>query len=248
MIKRFCQWKHELGFNIYVLWYNTDEVRKMSDREDQLVGEFPLIPKQERAQLKRDLLLKSGHELFILNGYEHTTAKEIAAHAGVATGTFYRYFSDKRQLLMSLLENQIEMLMPPEPKWGVSNPESTLASLLEAHDKRIKEMGMQRVLPELLAKDTEFAEVLAAAKRKIFTRILSGLTKAYEKGLTWKDLDLNTVTWSLMTLAEHAPEKMKQCGNVTDYREVAKVICRLIFPPEVIKKLQSDEPEAEEEY
>ncbi|MFJ5761251.1 TetR/AcrR family transcriptional regulator [Neobacillus sp. NPDC093182] len=215
----------------------------MSDREDQLTGEFPLIPKQERAQIKRELLLKSGHELFILKGYEHTTAKEIAAHAGVATGTFYRYFSDKRQLLMSLLEDQIEMLMPPEPKWGVADPETTLASLLEAHDKRIKEMGMQRVLPELLAKDIEFVEVLGAAKRKIFNRILIGLTKAYEKGLTWKDLDLNTVTWSLMTLAEHAPEKMKQCGNDTDYREVAKVICRLIFPPEVIKKLQSNETE-----
>jgi TetR/AcrR family transcriptional regulator, mexJK operon transcriptional repressor len=219
----------------------------MSDREDQLVGEFPLIPKQERAQLKRDLLLKSGHELFILKGYEHTTAKEIAAHAGVATGTFYRYFSDKRQLLMSLLDDQIEKFMPPEPKWGVSDPESTLAALLESHDKRLKEMGLQRLLPELMAKDTEFAQVLASGKRKIFTRILSGLKLAYDKGLTWSDLDLNTVTWSLMTLAEHSPEKMKQCGNQTDYHEVAKVICRLIFPPEVIKKLRTNETAVEEE-
>jgi TetR/AcrR family transcriptional regulator, mexJK operon transcriptional repressor len=219
----------------------------MSDREDQLVGEFPLIPKQERAQIKRDLLLKSGHELFISKGFEHTTAKEIAAHAGVATGTFYRYFSDKRQLLMSLLEDQIEMLMPPEPKWGVSNPENMLASLLELHDERLKKMGMQRLLPELLAKDKEFAEVLAAAKRKIFTRILSGLKRAYDNDLTWEDLDLNTVTWSVMTLAEHAPEKMKQCGNQTDYREVAKVICRLIFPPDVIKQLRTNETVTEEE-
>jgi TetR/AcrR family transcriptional regulator, mexJK operon transcriptional repressor len=219
----------------------------MSDREDQLVGEFPLIPKQERAQKKRDLLVKSGHELFISKGFEHTTAKEIAAHAGVATGTFYRYFSDKRQLLMSLLEDQIEMLMPPEPKWGVSNPESMLASLLEQHDERLKKMGMQRLLPELLAKDKEFAEVLAAAKQKIFTRILSGLKRAYDNDLTWNDLDLNTVTWSVMTLAEHAPEKMKQCGNQTDYREVAKVICRLIFPPDVIKQLGKNETVTEEE-
>jgi TetR/AcrR family transcriptional regulator, mexJK operon transcriptional repressor len=227
--------------------YTSYEVRKMSDREDQLVGEFPLIPKQERAQIKRDLLLKSGHELFISKGFEHTTAKEIAAHAGVATGTFYRYFSDKRQLLMSLLEDQIEMLMPPEPKWGVSNPESMLASLLELHDERLKKMGMQRLLPELLAKDKEFAEVLAAAKQKIFTRILSGLKRAYDNDLTWNDLDLNTVTWSVMTLAEHAPEKMKQCGNQTDYREVAKVICRLIFPPDVIKQLGTNETVTEEE-
>jgi TetR/AcrR family transcriptional regulator, mexJK operon transcriptional repressor len=247
MIKGVCQWKHELWFNIYFLWYTSYEVRKMSDREDQLVGEFPLIPKQERAQKKRDLLLKSGHELFISKGFEHTTAKEIAAHAGVATGTFYRYFSDKRQLLMSLLEDQIEMLMPPEPKWGVSNPESMLASLLEQHDERLKKMGMQRLLPELIAKDKEFAEVLAAAKQKIFTRILSGLKRAYDNDLTWNDLDLNTVTWSVMTLAENAPEKMKQCGNQTDYREVAKVICRLIFPPDVIKQLSKNETVTEEE-
>ncbi|SDM37880.1 TetR/AcrR family transcriptional regulator [Bacillus sp. OK048] len=212
----------------------------MSDRKDHLVGEFPLLPKQERAQQKRKSLLKSGHALFIMKGYEYTTAKEIAAHAGVATGTFYRYFSDKRQLLMSLLEDQIEMLMPPEPKWGVRDPESTLAALLEAHDRRIKEMGLQRLLPELLAKDSEFAEVLAAAKRKIYDRILSGVKKAYEHNLVWKDLDLNTVTWAMMILAENAPEKMKQYGKQADYREVAKVICRMIFPPDVIIRLQTE--------
>ena len=161
-----------------------------------------------------------------MKGYEHTTAKEIAANAGVATGTFYRYFSDKRQLLMALLEDQIEMLMPPEPKWGVRDPESTLAGLLEAYDKRLKGLGLQRLLPELLAKDSEFAEVLAEGKRKIYDRILSGIKKAYEHGLIWKDIDLNTVTWAMMILAENAPEKMKQCGKQADYREVAKVICQ----------------------
>ncbi|MDV2687606.1 helix-turn-helix domain-containing protein, partial [Alkalihalophilus lindianensis] len=65
----------------------------MSEREDRLAGEFPFIPRQERAQQKRNALLESGRILFVSKGYEHTTAKEIAAHAGVATGTFYRYFS-----------------------------------------------------------------------------------------------------------------------------------------------------------
>jgi TetR/AcrR family transcriptional regulator, mexJK operon transcriptional repressor len=240
MLKSICQWKHELWFIIFILCYTSGEVRKMSDREDHLVGKFPLLPKQERAQQKRDTLLKSGHALFILNGYEHTTAKEIAAHAGVATGTFYRYFSDKRQLLMALLENQIEMLMPPEPNWGVRDPESTLASLLEAHDKRLKTLGLQRLIQELLSKDSEFAEVLAASKRKIFERILLGVKRANDHGLVWKDLDLNTVTWAMMILAENASEKMNQCGKQADYHEVAKVICRMIFPPEMIKKLQTE--------
>lgn len=213
----------------------------MSDREELLVGKFPFVPKQERAQQKRDALLESGHKLFISKGYEQTTAKEIAADAGVATGTFYRYFSDKRQLLLSLLEDQIEKLMVPEPSWRTSDPESLIESLLEAHEKRLSEIGLHRVLPELLPKDPELAEVLLQAKRTIHGRILSGLKKAYEQGLTWKDLDLETVTWSMMLLAENAHEKAKQCDEKTDYRQVAKVICRIVFPPDIIKNWQIEE-------
>lgn len=217
----------------------------MSDQEDLLVGEFPFVPKQERAQQKRNSLLESGHALFISKGYEQTTAKEIAAHAGVATGTFYRYFSDKRQLLMSLLEDQIEKLIMPEPQWKTSDPVSLIASLLEAHEIRLNELGLHRVLPELLPKDSELAEVLMTARRKIHTKILSGLKKACDQGLTWTDLDMDTVTWSIMVLAENVLEKKDRWGVQADYREVAKVICRIVFPPEVLRTLLMNEKESE---
>ncbi|MDR7000942.1 TetR/AcrR family transcriptional regulator [Neobacillus niacini] len=213
----------------------------MSDREDQLVGDFPFIPKQERAQQKRNALLESGHALFISKGYEQTTAKEIAANAGVATGTFYRYFLDKRQLLMSLLEDKIEKLLPPEPSWENGNPEARLAELLESYGIRLNHLGLHRVLPELLLKDPGLSEVIAAAKVKIHNRIYTGLQKASELGLTWKDLDLNTLTWSIMLLAENATAKVEHSGNPAEYREIAKIICRLVFPPDILKRLQTND-------
>ncbi|MFF2448077.1 TetR/AcrR family transcriptional regulator [Neobacillus sp. NPDC058068] len=213
----------------------------MADREELLVGEFPFVPKQERAQQKRNALLESGHSLFFSKGYEQTTAKEIAAHAGVATGTFYRYFSDKRQLLMALLEDKLDKLLPPEPTWLSCDPEALLASLLKAHNNRLQEVGLRRVLPELLPKDPELAEVLSAARRKIHGRILSGLKHASDSGLTWKDLDLDTVTWSIMVLAENGPEKGQQSGKQADFHELAKVMCRLVFPPDVLEQLRSKE-------
>lgn len=213
----------------------------MSDRDDLLTGEFPFVPKQERAQQKRNALLESGHALFITKGYEQTTAKEIASHAGVATGTFYRYFSDKRQLLMALLEDKIDKLLPPEPSWFSNDPESLLASLLEAHYKRLNELGLQRVLSELLPKDTELAQVLGASKRKIHDRIHSGLKQANEKGLTWKDLDLDTVTWAIMVLLEKGYEKERQTGEKADFKEISKVISRMVFPPEVLEQLRKTE-------
>lgn len=213
----------------------------MPEREDKLVGDFPFVPKQERAQQKRNALIQSGQALFHSKGYEHTTAKEIAAHAGVATGTFYRYFSDKRQLLLSLIENKLDTFLPPEPSLISNNPESMLASLLEAHYRKLNELGLQRVLPELLAKDPELTEVLSKARRKIYTRILLSLKQASEKDLTWTDLDLETVSWAIMVLLENAHDLESQSQKRADYQEMAKLICRMVFPPAALEFLQSNE-------
>ena len=40
-------------------------------------------------------------ELFQERGYAETTVQEIAAHAGLTERTFFRYFSDKREVLFS---------------------------------------------------------------------------------------------------------------------------------------------------
>ncbi|WP_251551875.1 TetR/AcrR family transcriptional regulator [Neobacillus muris] len=213
----------------------------MSEREELQIGDFPIIPKQERAQAKRNALLESGHILFVSKGYEQTTAKDIAAHAGVAIGTFYRYFSDKRQLLMSLLEDKIDKYLPPEPSWTANDPEVYLAKVLEEHERSLNESGLYRVLPEILLKDKELAEMLSGAKRQIHSRVCSNLQKAYNAGLTWKDLDLETLSWSILVLVENGFEKKAQSGKQADYYALAKVICRMVFPPQALETLRNCE-------
>jgi AcrR family transcriptional regulator len=44
-------------------------------------------------------LLKAAIELFDEQGYESTTVAEIAERAGLTKRTFFRYFSDKREVL-----------------------------------------------------------------------------------------------------------------------------------------------------
>lgn len=47
----------------------------------------------------RDRLEAAALELFAQNGYERTTASEIAERAGLNRATFFRYFADKREVL-----------------------------------------------------------------------------------------------------------------------------------------------------
>ncbi len=65
-------------------------------------GEYQ--PKQERADRKKGLILDAALDLFGTRGFHATTAKDVAAKAGVATGTFYRCFVDKKALFMAVCQ------------------------------------------------------------------------------------------------------------------------------------------------
>jgi AcrR family transcriptional regulator len=67
-------------------------------------------PKQKRADEKKSRILDAALELFASRGYHGTTAKTIAARAGVATGSFYRYFRDKKAVFMALCLRSEEAL------------------------------------------------------------------------------------------------------------------------------------------
>ena len=68
------------------------------------------LPTQERALLKRSLLLDAAVEQFSTIGFEAATAKSIAASAQVATGTFYQYLENKNDILRVLASNRFEDL------------------------------------------------------------------------------------------------------------------------------------------
>ncbi|MEW5721767.1 MAG: TetR/AcrR family transcriptional regulator [Thermodesulfobacteriota bacterium] len=63
-------------------------------------GEYE--PRQKRAGEKKDRLLATALKLFGEKGFHRTTTKEIAAEAGVSTGSFYRYFRDKKAVFLGV--------------------------------------------------------------------------------------------------------------------------------------------------
>jgi AcrR family transcriptional regulator len=60
-------------------------------------------PVQKRGIETKAKVVEAAKALFIEKGYYKTHALEIAARAGVATGTFYCYFNDKKEVLLELI-------------------------------------------------------------------------------------------------------------------------------------------------
>lgn len=55
---------------------------------------------------KRAEIYQCGKELFTLKGFKDTNVAEIMQKAGMATGTFYKYFSSKDKLFMEIYNEE----------------------------------------------------------------------------------------------------------------------------------------------
>jgi AcrR family transcriptional regulator len=72
----------------------------------------PLFPprqfKQKRAAATYQALLDAAALVFAARGFEATQTPDIAAAAGVSTGAFYRYFTDKRQCFVEMIARHLQ--------------------------------------------------------------------------------------------------------------------------------------------
>ncbi|HEY1240792.1 MAG TPA: TetR/AcrR family transcriptional regulator [Bryobacteraceae bacterium] len=74
----------------------------------------------DRAQIKtapksedtRERILHAALELFQMRGFEAATMREIAEHAGVATGAAYYYFASKDAIVMDFYQRSCERMQP----------------------------------------------------------------------------------------------------------------------------------------
>lgn len=66
---------------------------------------MPRRTKAEQSAGTRAALLAAGRELFGAQGYDATSAEQVAAKAGVTSGAVYYQFKDKRELFRAVFED-----------------------------------------------------------------------------------------------------------------------------------------------
>lgn len=104
-------------------------------------------------------LLHAALELSAEQGYERTTAAQIAERAGLTKATLFRLFTDKREVLFqgqpaSVATVAESVAAAPEGCSGVQLLERALVSLCEGHSSTHQDIGRQidvlvRSSPEL---------------------------------------------------------------------------------------------------
>ncbi len=69
-------------------------------------------PRRERnKQAKRDRIVAAARSLFSRKGFAGSTTAEIAARAGIGTGTLFLYFASKEDLLVAVFREQMDAVL-----------------------------------------------------------------------------------------------------------------------------------------
>lgn len=105
-------------------------------------------PRQERSIKTKEAIIQAAMKLFSEKGYHQTNTKQIAAAAGVSTGSFYAYYMDKRAVFIDSLKIYNENL--------VDRLDQSLSEVdFSSADKRAV---MEHVVDSLILSHRDFTE------------------------------------------------------------------------------------------
>lgn len=125
------------------------------------------IPKQKRSKALTEHIIKTAMGLFAEKGYYSVTSHNIADAAEISIGSFYSYFSDKKQVLLAVLSEymeQVNQTLPKEDEVLAIGEVPThevlkkwIERILDAH--RIKS-GLDKQITILALDDPDVAEIM----------------------------------------------------------------------------------------
>ncbi|MET9018365.1 helix-turn-helix domain-containing protein [Actinopolymorpha sp. NPDC004070] len=118
--------------------------------------------RSKRADARRNekALLDAAAAVFVASGVE-APVREIAARAGVGTGTIYRHFPTRADLIIAVFRHQVEACAEAGPKL-LESGESPYAALSEWIDLFVDFVVTKHGLAAVMRSDTAGLETLGA--------------------------------------------------------------------------------------
>ena len=158
--------------------------------EKELFGAEPRQFAQERARRTFEGLVSAAQETFAEHGFDATQTPEIATRAGVSVGTFYRYFTDQREVFLEVLRRYladgIEKVLAgltPERFAGGGARGAIKACLQVLVDYADDDPRIQRVIAEMTLRDEQVALLRRTFEEEALRQVTDLLTLACSREL-----------------------------------------------------------------
>jgi TetR/AcrR family fatty acid metabolism transcriptional regulator len=163
---------------------------------------------------KRERILRAATKVFARKGFYATRVSEVAKAAGVADGTIYLYFQSKDDLLVSLFEDRVVLLLAALEREleKRDTPRDRLRAIIELQLGLLEgERDLAEVITVNLRQSTRLMKQYAAPKFNLYLETIARVVHEGQKSGDFRDdvspsvvaraifgaLDGLTMTWAL---------------------------------------------------
>lgn len=140
------------------------------------------IPKEKQSQERRQRLLQCALTLFVEKGYADTPVREIIMKSGYGTGTFYNYFSDKEDILKTLLEEFAEDIISSINSY-YSTEKDLYKRFIETKRITMEVFTCNEELSEIYSRAAGVSEAIDQCLQQFEDKLIAFYTRNIEYGI-----------------------------------------------------------------
>jgi TetR/AcrR family fatty acid metabolism transcriptional regulator len=159
----------------------------------------PVETARERAD-KHDLILEAAIEVFAEKGFHHARIADIARRAGVADGTIYLYFRNKDDVLLTIFEEKMGILIAGvrDALAGVADPLEKVRIFALYHFRQVRDhRALAEVLQIELRLSNKFLKEYRPEKLWEYLGVFAGIVReGQESGVIRPELDPFVLMWA----------------------------------------------------
>jgi len=193
------------------------------------------VAESSRRTDKRALISRAAIEVFAEKGFHQARVSDVAARAKVADGTIYLYFKNKDDLLLSIFEDSMEILLlgVNTALIGIHDPLEKLRTFIHYHFTQVREhRAVSEVLQVELRLSNKFLKDYRPEKLWAYLGVLAEIIReGKEKGVVRSNVDPFVQMWAIFgTLDELGMQwvlaKRKKFDLISASEQVAETFIR----------------------
>jgi AcrR family transcriptional regulator len=186
-----------------------------------------------RGARTRTTLVDAARRVFERDGFLKARVTDIADVAGVAHGSFYTYFTDKKAILAAVLaELQEEMLHPRLSRPALEDdPADAIHEANRAYlESYRRNAGLMALLEDMAAIDEDFLRLRRERTEAFVARNARAIRRLQRQGLADAELDPEITALAISSMVSrtaYAAFVWGRDGGATDFDAVLRTMTRL---------------------
>jgi AcrR family transcriptional regulator len=140
------------------------------------------MPKVVDAEERRHTLAAAAARVIARSGVSGATMREVAAEAGLTTGSLTHYFSDKRELLLFTLQASLEQRRRVRPRPSDADGAALLRTVLEGVLPTDESARLHWIVTIAFCAQAVTDDALAAEQREAYRGFVATVTGVLERG------------------------------------------------------------------